>query len=53
MSKEKTDRCVLNLGSAAMSTTKNNTIHYPASGQADRELPIVSPVERDHRICVQ
>lgn len=44
---------VLNLRSAAMSTTKNNTIHYPASGWVDRELLTPSPAERDHKPRVQ
>lgn len=34
--KKRTDRCVLKLRAAAMSTTNNNTIHYPASGEVDR-----------------
>lgn len=44
---------VCNPRSAAMSTTRNNTIHYPASGWVDRELLTPPPVERDHKLCVQ
>lgn len=43
---------VCNLRSAAMSTTRNNTIHYPASGWVDRELLTPPPAERDHKLCV-
>lgn len=46
-------RRVCNLRSAAMSTTRNNTIHYPASGWVDRELLTPPPARRDHKLCVQ
>lgn len=46
------DGAIFHPRSAEMSTTGNNTIHYPASGWVDRELLTSAAVKRDHKLCV-